>query len=72
VAAERLEIITHANEVLTALCMTYPVCKSCELNIKNKRGTKIMPPPSPKRPPRKPPNAPVIRYNPYILIIMAS
>jgi hypothetical protein len=52
--------------------MTYPVCKSCELNIKNKKGTKIIPPPSPKRPPIKPPNAPVIRYNPYILISMAS
>jgi hypothetical protein len=52
--------------------MRYSVCRPYELNIKNKKGTKIMPPPSPKRPPRKPPNAPVIRYNPYILISIAS
>ena len=36
-AAEKLEIITHASEVLTALCIAYPPCKSYELNIKNKK-----------------------------------
>ncbi len=61
-AADKLEIITHAKDVLTALCIICSELKPYSVNIKNNVGTKIIPPPRPRNPPRKPPTEPQIAY----------
>ena len=59
-AADKLEMTTHAKDVLTALCIKCSEFNPYNVNIKNNVGTKIIPPPRPRSPPRNPPIEPQI------------